>query len=171
MGFCATLKGNNSRVIITYLISLDQRIAGNHVERNNVAGKASYQARNPVDDVIRDALEIVRQLMLNGTAATPILDPFFIEYLLVNFESPDAKYIFFELIYILYIVKHVIEYLRVSLILQIDNTWVTHMAEFIIDNISTNMVRLTMELALSCKRIILKQFVASAVHRELILTF
>ena len=89
----------------------------------------------------------------------------------MNFESPDAKYIFFELIYILYIVKHVIEYLRVSLILQIDNTWVTHMAEFIIDNISTNMVRLTMELALSCKRIILKQFVASAVHRELILTF
>jgi hypothetical protein len=27
------------------------------------------------------------------------------------------------------------------------------MAEFIIENISTNMVRLTMELALSCKRI------------------
>jgi|LakMenEpi03Aug12_release.lakeMendotaPanAssembly.Ray.scaffolds.fasta_scaffold705456_2 hypothetical protein len=79
---------------------------------------------------------------------------------------------FFQLILeILYIVKYVIEYLRVSLILQIDNTWVTHMAEFIIDNISTNMVRLTMELALSCKRIILKQFVASAVHRELILTF
>jgi hypothetical protein len=79
---------------------------------------------------------------------------------------------FFQLILeILYIVKYVIEYLRVSLILQIDNTWVTHMAEFIIDNISTNMVRLTMELALSCKRIIFKQFVASAVHRELILTF
>lgn len=79
---------------------------------------------------------------------------------------------FFQLILeILYIVKYVIEYLRVSLILQIDNTWVTHMAEFIIDNISTNMVRLTMELALSCKRIILKQFIASAVHRELILTF
>ena len=39
------------------------------------------------------------------------------------------------------------------LILQVDNTWVTHMAEFIIDRISTNMVRLTMELELSCKAI------------------
>ncbi|XP_046650542.1 uncharacterized protein LOC124341645 [Daphnia pulicaria] len=101
-GFSATLKGDK------------------------IAEKALHQARNPVDDVIRGALELVRQLMLNGTDSTPVLDPFFIDYLLVNFESQDA-----------------------NLLLQVDNTWVTHMAEFIIENISTNMVRLTMELALS----------------------
>ncbi|EFX72600.1 hypothetical protein DAPPUDRAFT_308200 [Daphnia pulex] len=106
-GFSATLKGDK-------------------IERKIVAEKALHQARNPIDDVIRDALELVRQLMLNGTDSTPVLDPFFIEYLLVNFESQDA-----------------------DLLLQVDNTWVTHMAEFIIENISTNMVRLTMELALS----------------------
>lgn len=52
------------------------------------------------------------------------------------------------------LVKTVCDWIFVfSLLLQVDNTWVTHMAEFIIENISTNMVRLTMELALSCKRI------------------
>ncbi len=59
---------------------------------DKIAEKALHQARNPVDDVIRGALELVRQLMLNGTDSTPVLDPFFIDYLLVNFESQDAKY-------------------------------------------------------------------------------
>lgn len=74
------------------MISLGKQIAGDQVERKNVGEKVSHQARNPVDDVIRAALELVRELMLNGTASTPILDPFFIEYLLVNFESADARY-------------------------------------------------------------------------------
>ncbi len=68
------------------------KFADDQIERKNVAEKALHQARNPVDDVIRNALEVVRQLMLNGTDSTPVLDPFFIEYLLVNFESSDAKY-------------------------------------------------------------------------------
>lgn len=66
--------------------------SGDKIERKIAAGKALHQARNPIDDVIRNALELVRQLMLNGTDSTPVLDPFFIDYLLVNFESQDAKY-------------------------------------------------------------------------------
>ena len=64
-----------------------------------MAEKVSHQARNPIDDVIRNALELVRELMLNGTDSTPILDPFFLEYLLVNFESPDAKYFRLNLVF------------------------------------------------------------------------
>ncbi|XP_057375343.1 uncharacterized protein LOC130696271 [Daphnia carinata] len=96
------------------------------VQPKDVLEKALHQARNPIDDIIRDALEVVRQLMLNGTENIPPLDPFFIEYLLVNFTSADA-----------------------DLLLQVDNTWVTHLAEFIVESVNTNMVRLTMELQLS----------------------
>ena len=55
-------------------------------------GKATHQARNPVDDVIRSVLEHVREIMINGTDTIPPLDPFFIEKLLVNFTSADAQY-------------------------------------------------------------------------------
>ncbi|KAI9554429.1 hypothetical protein GHT06_019701 [Daphnia sinensis] len=96
------------------------------IQPKDVLEKALHQARNPVDDIIRNALEVVRQLMLNGTENIPPLDPFFIEYLLVNFTSADAE-----------------------LLLQVDNTWVTHLAEFIVESVETNMVRLTMELQLS----------------------
>lgn len=96
------------------------------IQPKHVLEKALHQARNPVDDIIRDVLEIVRQLMLNGTENIPPLDPFFIEYLLVNFTSADA-----------------------DLLLQVDNTLVTHLAEFVVESVQTNMVRLTMELQLS----------------------
>lgn len=96
------------------------------IQPKDVLEKALHQARNPIDDIIRDVLEIVRQLMLNGTENIPPLDPFFIEYLLVNFTSADA-----------------------DLLLQVDNTLVTHLAEFVVESVQTNMVRLTMELQLS----------------------
>lgn len=96
------------------------------IQPKHVLEKALHQARNPIDDIIRDVLEIVRQLMLNGTENIPPLDPFFIEYLLVNFTSADA-----------------------DLLLQVDNTLVTHLAEFVVESVQTNMVRLTMELQLS----------------------
>lgn len=49
------------------------------------------------------------------------------------------------------IIFNLSDFLLLRLLLQVDRTWVTHLAEFIIESISTNMVRLTMDLELSCK--------------------
>lgn len=63
------------------------------VNRPSLTGKRLHQARNPVDDVIRGVLEAVRVVMINGTENIPPLDPFYIDNLLVNFTSADAKYV------------------------------------------------------------------------------
>lgn len=50
------------------------------------------QTKNAIEDVILQALEAVRVIMINGTEKIPPLDPFYIEKLAINFTSPDAEY-------------------------------------------------------------------------------
>lgn len=93
VGFGATVTGNffNTKFHLWPIRVVEINYPAGKIQPKHVLEKALHQARNPIDDIIRDVLEIVRQLMLNGTENIPPLDPFFIEYLLVNFTSADAE--------------------------------------------------------------------------------
>lgn len=57
--------------------------------------RTSPQAKNVAEDIILQALEAVRVLMINGTENIPPLDPFYIDKLAINFTSPDAELLLF----------------------------------------------------------------------------
>lgn len=87
------------------------------------------QVRNPAEEVILKALEAVRVIMINGTENIPPLDPFYIDKLAINFTSPDAE-----------------------LLLNVKETLVTHLSEFVVEVLTVNMVRFTLDMELSLTR-------------------
>jgi len=90
-------------------------------------GLKGADSRNYIDDIINSAMDSVRNVIRNGVPSLniPPLDPFEIPQLKIDLETDAA-----------------------SLHLQIDNTVVSHLADFIVESVTSNLIQLKMNLKL-----------------------